>query len=403
MKETATQKKTIGNVNILDLRHATEASVAGIERIGNVNIVLYTRETAGLLAGLDMGNVNNSIEVPAEAQVVTGKVVINDKYFAHQETPLSLVVIGQVLVEPDVPAEDVEKGLGELHLTGQLVCPEHLAGLFQARTPNLVGSTAIYAPGGRLVHGSLTLDESYLQALDDGSQLVVLGSLRLPQVLPNELLARKIQRVQAKGGVRCHEANAPIIQARLAGGSGRVTVIPDGFELVARPLVLDAALLQALPSTKLYCTERVQIALDVEPALLDERLERLVCQDIVLCPAALKGALAQKCNLLETQAVFYEGELWLINDDGHLAASRFDYLAGNATLVVLGTLEVAPDIAPQVLAERLDKVHNLGMIECTPEQMGALQARLGLSEGVMETSAAEKKEGQIGNVNQLVL
>ena len=61
--------KVIGNVNVLDIRHATEDSIAGIEKIGNVNIVVHTRETAPLVGRLRAGNLNATIEATAEARV----------------------------------------------------------------------------------------------------------------------------------------------------------------------------------------------------------------------------------------------------------------------------------------------------------------------------------------------
>jgi hypothetical protein len=114
--------------------------------------------------------------------------------------------------------------------------------------------------------------------------------------------------------------------------------------------------------------------------------------------------VAQKCNLLETQAIFYQGELWLIENELSLSASRFDYLAGKATLVVRGELAVAPEIDPKILADRLDKVHNFGEIICTPEQAAAFQARLGINEGEFVDSAegVGDEEG-IGNIGYLKL
>ena len=130
------------------------------------------------------------------------------------------------------------------------------------------------------------------------------------------------------------------------------------------------------------------------------------------CPSApLPGRAQQvagKCNLLSTKAVFYEGELWLIDDYTELVASRFDFLDGRATLVVRDTLKIDPDIDAKVLADRLHKVHNLDTIICTPEQMGALQARMGLNEGSLVDSTKEQKEEKeeeegIGNVGNLRL
>ena len=77
--------------------------------------------------------------------------------------------------------------------------------------------------------------------------------------------------------------------------------------------------------------------------------------------------------------------------------------------MVLGELKVDPEIEPQMLAGRLAKVHNLGTIWCTPQQMGAIEARLGLHDGSLRDSTVSEEAGepgeehQIGNVNYLAL
>jgi hypothetical protein len=117
--------------------------------------------------------------------------------------------------------------------------------------------------------------------------------------------------------------------------------------------------------------------------------------------------MSRKCNILETRAIFYEGELWLVDGSEQLSASRFEYLDGKATLVVTGALALDEDVEPGVLANRLVKVHNMGAIKCTPEQRGAIQARLGMNEGEIGAGEAEEapEEGAryLGNVNHLVL
>ena len=61
-----------------------------------------------------------------------------------------------------------------------------------------------------------------------------------------------------------------------------------------------------------------------------------------------------------------------------------------------------------MLSERLAQVHNFGKIRCTPEQMGAIQARLKTDEGKLEDITKEKKakkedDNAIGNVGTLRL
>ena len=116
--KTASQGKVIGNVGTLDLRNATEESVAGIGRIGNVGMLLYNRETARFIAQLNAGNVGASLEVPGDARLLSGVVTFTPSFFKGQGAPQSYVVAGQLVVEPDVAAEDIEAGL-ELASSGR--------------------------------------------------------------------------------------------------------------------------------------------------------------------------------------------------------------------------------------------------------------------------------------------
>jgi hypothetical protein len=292
-------------------------------------------------------------------------------------------------------------------VVGQIVCPEPVLGTVQAKTKQLVGQSMAYPAGGRLIMGSLVMDEAFLKGLENASDLVILGSLRMPRAVPDDLLAQKLGKLYVTGGVRAHEENADAIQTHLSNGSRKMTVIPAGYALVENPLVLDDAVLEALPASKLFCLERVEVDAATSPEVLDERLAEIVAKDLLLCPTGLRGVIGRKCNILETQTIFYDGELWLVDGAESLSASRFEYLTGKATLVVTGVLALDPDLEPKVLADRLAKVHNQGVIKCTPEQRGAIQARLGLSEGLLgaeeEEGAAEEGTRRLASVNHLAL
>jgi hypothetical protein len=398
------QGRVIGNVGLLDLRKATEASIAGISRIDNVGAVLYSPETARLVARLNIGNAGASVEVPEDAKMLTGQVTFSRDYFRNQEAALNLVVMGPVVVEPDLPIEDIEKGLQGVTMMGPLLCPHHLLGIMQSKTRRHLGPVIAYTSASRIVMGRLNLDESYLLALEDASALVVMGRLSLPEVLPNDLLEQKIERVQVMGRIMCHEENAQAILTRVVDQTPKITTIPAGFEFVDRPLMLDNILLESLPGRNLYCTDRIQIDSGVDASLLDEHVEALISEDIIICPVELRRVISQKCNMLEARVIFYEGELWMVDGETDLRASRFDYLEGKATLVVYGELTMDAEADPRMLAERLAKVHNLGQIRCTPQQMGAIQARLGLSDGdLVDAAQAESTGDGTGNVGYLAL
>ena len=101
--------------------------------------------------------------------------------------------------------------------------------------------------------------------------------------------------------------------------------------------------------------------------------------------------------------ILYEGELWMVDDDLELVLTRFDFMDGIATVVVTGDLYIDPDIEPQVLADKLTKIHNLGVIHCTKAQMGAIQARMGLNEGAIIDSANRITPANGGIIGYLIL
>jgi hypothetical protein len=395
----------------LDLRKATAESVSNIRGVGNVNVVLYTPETAGLLTRLNIGNMNASAEIPSDQKVdvVTGQTTYKKEHFEHLEGPLFPVVMGQVIIDPGVTPEMVLKGFSGIVVLGQLVAPEPLAGALQSRVRSVSGEFKTYPVLKQTFTGGVEMTERWLLGLEDGAEVGILGSLAVPKIIPNDLIEQKITRLFVLGKIACHEENAGVIQDRLMQGSGPLKVIPAGFEVVEKPLTLDAMLLEALPVRKLLCKEIVLIGADVTPALLDEHLDALHSEELILCPSGLRSVLLKKCDPLKDQLVFFDGLLCLIKDQETLRASFFDNMEGPVTLVVVGDLTIDAVVDPAVLAARLVKVHNQGVIHCTPQQMGVVRSRLGLQDGVLlDSTLPEEPEKEpdgdfIGNANYLAL
>lgn len=402
-----TQGRRIGNVGVLDLRTATEATVGEIKRISNAGVVIYSPETAYLLPRLNIGNMGSTIEISGDVKMRMGPELFSRDSFKNQPEPLNLLLMGPLTIQPDVPASDIEQGLGSLVVAGPILCPEHLAGAIESKIRQLAGPLQIYHYE-KLIDGNLTLDQASLHGLEDNSEISLTGKLLMPELLPNDLLSQKIRKIEVFNKVVCREENAPTLLPRLdnRGRSAKITIVPTGFELVQTELQLDAALIETLPNRKLYCTNRVQIEADVEANVLDQALESLISTDLLICPAGLKRTIARKCNLLNTQAIFYNDELWLNDTDLSLSAARFDYLQGKATLVNFGDITIASDVEPKTLADWLDKVHNFGDIFGTPQQLAALQARLGTNEGdfiTLSDTESGEDSGSIGNVGHLKL
>ena len=398
------QRQVIGNVGLLDIRHAEPASIEAIERIGNVGTVLYSRATAGLLTKLNIGNIGSSLEVPDDTQLVSGQITIHRDFFQEQTTPLNLMLAGQMIVKPDVSAEELTAGIGSLYVAGQIVCPQHLIGSLQPKIKNLSGQTVVYTGDARLVMGKLKLDAAYLHGLNDQSSLLVLGKVDALDVLDNDLLKTKVRELHVLGKIRYHQENGEAFRTLLTGDAVRSVEIPAGYAVIDRSVVLDSMLLSTLKSRRLYSTGRIEIGADVPPELLDERIDGLKSEEMIVCAKSLSQVMADKVDLLADRVIFYAGEIWIVDGEEILRSARFDYLDGSMTLLVTGELTIDPSIEPAVLAQRLHQVMNFGSIQCTPAQMGAVQARLTLDEGeLVDSMAAEDDILSLGNVGHLAL
>jgi len=400
--------KVIGNVNILDLRKATEDSVREVERIANVNLALVTGETGHLLNKLAIGNLNASAEVTPETKVETimGALDIGGEFFRNTSHPIGLLVMGPVTIAPDVTPEDLERGLAAALVMGPVVVPEPLAGVLQTKVKLVMGPVTPYPVLEKVHKGKLVLDAAYLDTLDPATELAVIGPLSVPADVPQGLIRKKIGRLHVTGRTTCFATSEPEVRAALTGTSGTVSVIPDGFTVVEKEITLTNELLASLSDRKLYFVRSVTIAADVETSRFAETIDRLVCEGTVVCPQALQTALAKVCDLLKTKTFFYEGTLWQIDSQSELLPARFDYLDGRVTLVVHGVLTIAPDVSPDLLASRVAKVALYGVIECSREQQAALESRLASSEGVFDRvrePSEEQPKRKVGNANYLAL
>ncbi|MFN8443372.1 MAG: hypothetical protein U0175_21525 [Caldilineaceae bacterium] len=395
--------RIIRNVATLDLRSASAAAIGGIARVENVATLIYSPENADLVSKLSIGNVATMLKVPEGARLSTGQEEISRDSFKGLDAPLDLYVTGQLLIKADVAEDDLRAGLNSLSVSGQLIYPETVAGAVKSKLLHMNGQAIAYEPESKFVTGKWVLTESYLRGLEDNSVFLVFGRLDATELLPNDLLAQKIKKIRAMGRVTCREENSAVLLARTQDASS-ITTIPVGYSYLGDSLVLDASRLSALPGKKLYVS-RLQVDANVTSEALDQAIEALTITDLLIAPASLSATLAKKCNLLETEAIFYEGELWLIDNETTLYASRFDYLEGKATLIVRGELKIAEDVEPKALAQHFAKVHNWGEIYCTPAQISALQARLGTNKGEFSQPAIKQEEdgNVIGNAAYLVL
>jgi hypothetical protein len=392
------------NIGVLDIRDAAGKDLGKVNMV-NVGHVLHTPETFELVKGGKRVNVGQFIDANKAARVLLSPTTFNTEFFNQQDGLLELLAFGPVMVDWNTSSEAIQKGLNRLDVFGgPLICPRHLLGILQSKIHHQNGEIIVYERvDARIVMGKLVLDENYLNSLEDSSELIVVGALKIQDVLDNGTLQQKIKRLYVQGRITCHEENAGLLDSIVAANRHKMKIIPAGYTLVEKPLTINTLALDSFKNPKLYCTEWVRIDSDVSPEMLNKNLDALISEEQVYCPIRLKDIIMKKCDWLKTNVELYAGELWVIEDVRHLPVYAFDHLTDVATIVVLGEMKIDPEIKPETLIEKLDKVHNLGSILCTPEQMGAIQSLLGSNEGRLVDTTQPKPEKHSESIENAIV
>jgi hypothetical protein len=394
-KEPKTRTEFI-NVDILDIRNIPQENLGTIHMV-NVDTILYSHETDELIHGnrkIEAINVGQFVEASPKARLLMGTTRIDADYLKFEKDPLELLSFGVTAISSDVSSDLLEKKIKSLRIVkGLLVAPQALAEKVHQKSRDESGKIVFYDnPNYQVSSSRLVLDEEFLSGLSDQTLLIAKGALRLPTVLKDGLLKKKVRKIYAMDGILCHEENVVELRSLLKDETKSIKTIPAGYQLIEESLTLNNFTLENLKAKKLFCREWVLIDSSVDPKLLKQNLERLVADEQIFAPIEFKDFISEKVDWTRSEVVFYHGDMWLIDDDRTLQNASLESLKGKVTLVVMGVLKLAKDLNPTLFEKVVDKVHNFGSIQCPAELMQALKAKVGLSEGVISDRSERQQE-----------
>ncbi len=397
--------RKISNIGILDLREATEENISDITAIGNVGMILYNRKTAHLLTKLNIGNMGSSVEAPEDAKLVTGQMEITRDVLESITKPMSLVLTGQLFVDPDVEAADLDRCVHELVVTGQIVAPRQLVPVIQSKLKTHTGQIVSYSGNGRLFRGKLVLTSEFVNALDAGTTLVVLGGITLLEALDQDILSEKIASIELTGKAIIREEYSRLFYEKLAPhAQAKVEIIPEGFRYCPEPLILDEDSLRRMTAEKLYCRQFVRVDAGVSAEAFDRAVAALKTNEFVVCSESLKSVVLDKAVVPEMTVLAYASKLIHVEGDETLTGPELEFTDGKIALLVTGELAIDPDVEPELLIGKIEVLDNFGEISGNPRQLGALKTRLRTRKGEMTDSTRESETGEgLSNVGYLKL
>ena len=403
-------ERKYGNVGVLDIRDTSEDVFADQLSFGNIGVILFSKRTAPFLRHIRSGNIGVSQECTDDFQVIQGKSTLTSDAMKDLKSPLNLLVMGKLVIQDEVSAEALAKGVGMVQVIGKILCPSDLLPVLQSKVQSLSGKIDTYPSGYRLVSKSLRLDRTQLLSYPPSSKLAVFGDVIFDANIPKQVLSERLASLYVRGDLSIPETLLETVQPLLHPQmSADIHVIPDGFEPILDDVQVGQSELVIWQGAKLYFAGSVRFSSDVLASDIN-RLEAFISIGEVFCKESLLSAVVKKCDRFKTRFMLYKDHLLFNEGQTELTIHSFPQSNEKLTVVNNGVINVSPEVSQEILRERLDAIRNSGVIFAAANQLGAIQEKAKDSGGpILVSSAAdsdpdfENSGTRVGNVGVLKL
>jgi hypothetical protein len=377
----------VGNVGLLNLVNATDESIKGIERIENVGIVIYRKENAHLLTQMNIGNIGSSMEVPTGYRLFNGVFNLDEVYLKSITEPVLLLVNGIVVIDRNVQADQVKEGLLNLIVNGKVYSPAHLSGMTGKLLSKGSGAVETYhgAPP-RLENGKFNLTNSFLQSIDEPLYLVVNGLLTFAEDLSLDLLNEKIGKLEVNGKISLYENQESVLYKKVSSlTTCKVEVIPDGYEVLSKPLRLNSRSIRRFQQKKWYTNKPIIIEADVARDMLTKSIEKIHSTSVIICHEEVEDLIYEVLSLLETEVLSYENSFIVIDGEEVWSNDQFLGLSRPVNFIVNGQLTFDRDVSEEVLRSKVSTLDVLGEVIVREKKLkGVLQNIIRVNTGTIE-------------------
>jgi hypothetical protein len=396
----------IGNVGLLNLMKATEESIKGIERIENVGMVLYRQGNAQLLTKLNIGNIGSSVEIPEGYRYLNGVLNLDVPFLESVADPVNLVVNGIVIISRDVQAEQLKAGQLNLIVYGNIYCPAHLTGLAGQILAQGSGAVEAYrSTPPRFENGKFTLTNSFLHSLEEPMYLVVNGLLSLAQDLNMETFHEKIEKLEVNGKISICENQESFLYKKVASlASCHLEIIPEGYELVTKPLRLNARSIRRFKNKKLFTKKPIILDADVSREILANSIEMIHSSSVIICSEEVEDLVYERISLLDTEVLSYENRFVFIEGEEVWSNNHFQSFENPINLVVNGQLTLDKDVSGEVLSSKVAALDILGEVVVHDRKLKApLQQVIRVNTGSIEEERKNEETSSLQNIGELAL
>jgi hypothetical protein len=383
-------KNNIENVGVLDLTGVNQENSKNIGEIKNVGILLYTKENKEYVMGLPMKNVGASFEVGKNLKIVTGNLTIEKDYFQNFTSQMSLVVAGRLTVSKGVKAEDIDKYIEKMIVAGEVLCDEDIYSVINNKITVLSGTIRKINEKSKFTLGKLKIDNSYLNSLESGTKLTVVGKIEFTGDFDINLFEEKVDSIELTGKAVLLDKYSKKVLSRL-NGTYKTDIIPEGFDYYKNDVIIDNSFLRKLSKNSIYTKGNIIFTEEVDCEKIADKIKKIYAGEKIFCSQSCEDSVLKIISDDSSLSV-YKGNLIVAEGSYELTESELEYGGDALTYIVTGMLSIDNNVKIETFMKKVSEIHNFGMIECSSEIYGPVQLKIKTRTGVLLNKDREQEK-----------
>lgn len=392
----------IKNIGILDARKATPEQIESIGRLNNIGCLVIGTKNKAAFMKTGMQNVGRMLELDDSYRVHTGPLHINAQMLSDTAQPLRYCVVGPLSVDADVSPELLQEKLEGICLIGPASVPEKLYGTFMSVAKDITGIVSVASSTGKMDMGEITVNNAYLEALDDAADLSITGKLYFSDDTDPALFERKVASLRVMGIIKCpHTLEEHLRKVLVEADKARVRIHRLDYHYVPGGTIVDTFTMLTVDKQTISCHGILVLEEDLTADVINQRDIRFEAGTLYF-PREIMREMATRLAP-GTKGLPYEpGKLEVVTGEQSMTNARLQEMPDKATLVVLGKLDVDESVEIPLISSKIGTLDNFGSITALRDIASILQSRLRMNEGGIDIREDELAEDDTSGYDNII-
>ena len=380
-------KKLIKNVVALDMTKTTPEAIKGVT-INNVVNVFVTPTTRPLVGQINFGNIVKTIEVPDKVAFtkINGNLVVDGNLEEQKNTFMFLN--GDVIIKPDVTPEVLCNFFAGGAITnGDIILPDTIAAQFPLPNVDKNGDVQVYPADSLLFFRVDQINNGFLSSLPVGAKVTIIPEkeLFIADDTDAESFKQHVAELNIFGNTVLPDELADVFYS-VARQYNKVTVVPEGFTLYDKTLMVNTSNIMGMRGKKLYVRGDIVFKNGIDEGRVRQTDFQLETAGSVIVPENLAGDVFDKVKA--TNFYTYRGDLVIVKDE--LEISEVAIAEMTSYLVNMDAqLSFHRDISTDDIQKGIGEIFLYGFLSMYGKQAKFINDKLVVNEGDVEILSTE--------------